>query len=132
MKLVKPITCRKCKGSGTFMRASGMPDYCSWCVGAGVVEGDKATNDRREALQAEATRVYPLIQALARKAPIFNRTFSTSAAFDALAILADKEPDRYAKAIASLDAGHPRVVQALSDYFFANRPPATRPGKDQP
>lgn len=132
MTMVKPITCRKCKGSGTFIRASGMPDHCWPCLGAGVVEGDRATNDARKARQAELTRVYPLIQALARKVPIFNRTFSTSAASDALTILADKEPARYAKAIASLDAGHPRVVQALSDYFFANRAPEKRPGKDQP
>jgi hypothetical protein len=121
MTMVKPITCRKCKGSGTYMRASGMPDSCSWCVGAGVVEGDKATNDARKARQAEFTRLYPILMELARKAPIFGRTFSTSAAFDALALLADKEPARYAKAVASLEAGHPQVVQALSDYFFANR-----------
>lgn len=132
MKMVKPITCRKCKGSGTFIRASGMPDVCWPCLGAGVVEGDKATKDARKARQAEFTRLYPILIELAKKAPIFGRTFSTSAAFDALALLADKEPARYTKAVASLEAGHPQVLQALSDYFFANRPPATPPGKDLP
>lgn len=93
MTMVKPITCRKCKGSGTFVSASGMPDSCSWCVGAGVVEGDKATNDRRKAVRVEHDRVYGALRDLARAA----------------------------KAIASIENGHPGVVKALAEYYKANR-----------
>lgn len=119
-KLVKPITCRKCKGTGTFTRASGMPDTCSWCVGAGVVEGDKATIAAYKARMAEHTRIYPLIVALARTAPIRNRP-STSLASDGLYLLEANDPARYAKAVASIEAGHPEVLRLLGEYFLANR-----------
>jgi hypothetical protein len=119
MTMVKPITCRKCKGSGTYMRASGMPDSCSWCVGAGVVEGDKATLDRAKAIRVEHERVYGALRDLARADS--KVTYMINMASDGLWLLQAKEPERAAKAIASIEAGHPGVVKALAEYYKANR-----------
>ncbi|MCB5280588.1 hypothetical protein [Arthrobacter sp. ES1] len=118
MKLVKPITCRKCKGSGTFVRASGMPDNCWPCLGAGVVEGDKPTLAQAKAAQAEHDRIYGALRDLARADK--KVTYMINMASDGLYILQAKEPERAAKAIASIQAGHPGVVKALAEYYKAN------------
>jgi hypothetical protein len=120
MTMVKPTTCRKCKGTGGFTYASGMPGTCGSCGGAGKVEGDKATIAAYKARQAEHTRIYPLIVALAKTAPIFSRP-SVSFASDGLYLLEANDPARYAKAVASIEAGHPDVVRLLGEYFLANR-----------
>jgi hypothetical protein len=118
-KLVKPITCRKCKGSGTFSYVSGMLGTCSSCCGEGVVEGDKATNAAHKAAGEEYRRIYPILLRLA------NSSFRTAGmlllAYDALPLLKKNEPTRYAKAVASIEAGHPGVVKALAEYYQANR-----------
>lgn len=120
MALVTPKTCRKCKGSGTYTYASGMIGTCGSCVGAGQVESDKATIAAYKARVAEGHRLYPLIKALAETAPIFQRP-SVCLASDGLYLLQANDPARHAKAVASIEAGHPGVVKALGEYFLANR-----------
>lgn len=121
MNLVAPKTCRKCKGTGDFYYVSGAIGSCSRCLGEGVVEGDKAAIAAYKARQDEHARLYLLLKALADQAPIFGRTFSLCFASDGLYLLEELEPERYAKAVSSIEAGHPQVVQALSDYFVARQ-----------
>lgn len=124
-QLVTPKTCRKCKGSGTYTRSSGMVDSCSCCLGAGVVEGDRATIAARKARQAEHDRVYGSLRALAQASP--TTAYMTSMASDGLYLLQANEPERAAKAIASIEASHPKVIRALAEYYTASKGTTVNP-----
>lgn len=101
------------------MRASGMPDSCWPCLGTGVIEGDKATLARAKAVRAEHERVYRALGDLARADR--KVTYLINMASDGLWLLQAMEPERAAKAIASIEAGQPGVVRAPADYYKANR-----------
>jgi hypothetical protein len=117
--LTTPKTCRKCKGSGDYHYVSGAVGVCGVCVGAGVVEGDKATLAARKAVTAEHDRVYGALRALAQAD--VSTCWMTSRASDGLWILQANEPERAAKAIRSIEAGHPGVIKALADYYLASK-----------
>lgn len=115
--LVKPVTCSRCKGEGLVTSRvvfAGAPGGCYRCAGAGVVEGDRAT----------------LAAAKARNEAVINMSRTTLEALEAAGVkrhqalnvvygidhLATNAPDRYERALASFQAGHPGLVRALWAY----------------
>lgn len=118
-ELVKPATCRKCGGSGIYHYVSGALGDCSRCSGTGQVESDKATIAAQKAQDAENIRVGGLILGLARSD--HKVTYMSHMALDGMDFLRIREPERYAKAVASVERRHPGVVKALAEYYTEHR-----------
>lgn len=121
-KYVRAIPCPRCHSDGEVCGGT-----CFLCSGERFREGDPATL-RRWAAQArreksQHTEVTRLTRTLAAKFPPVRddeeQDYGTAVAgYEKL--LADS-PERAARALASLRAGHPRVAQALVDYFYDTR-----------
>lgn len=124
-KLVAPKTCRRCKGTGDYHYASGSIGTCATCLGDGVIEGDKATLAARKAVQAEHDRIYGALRDLAHADR--STAWMLSNASDGLWLLQAAEPERAAKAIASIERRHPAVVEALAEYACAAKGTTLRP-----
>lgn len=105
--LVKPIKCRRCKGTGEFGPSYVDFGICKRCNGAGVEEGDRAT------LQAAKARVeaHKTAAALVWQAGQADRLVWVG-----WCQLEQDDAERFAKAIASVLAGHPAVYSALAAY----------------
>lgn len=125
--LVAPKTCSRCSGTGlvsdTVRRAHlGVPGLCFKCNGSGQVEGDKATlaaqKAEAEAAERAADRVRQATQ-IVWDATRFVEGSPAKMAWFGLQHLMAAEPDRHAKAVESILAGHPTVIQALHDYWKA-------------
>lgn len=111
--LVRPVTCRKCQGSGIYTRASGMPDVCAPCNGSGYTEGDQRAVATRRARQELITRLYR------------DASAHSIRATNGFHHLREFEPDRFERALASYVAGRD-VVSALHQYDV-QREEATNP-----
>lgn len=110
--LVKPIKCRRCRGTGNVEARRvhlGVPGLCFTCDGRGRVEGDKET--LRIAKEESERRI-----ARGRAYDLWERTTSTDARNGAWALLR-LEPVRFEKLVDSIVAGDPRVEPALIAYL---------------
>src|SRR5690606_26186831 len=101
---VKPVTCRKCRGDGTYTYASGVPGICAPCSGSGQVEGDKGARDARRIRQEAAAALHRLAS---------DHSVRATHGFQRLR---EQEPERFVKALASMLAGRDDVAQALHVY----------------
>jgi hypothetical protein len=115
--LVKPVTCRRCKGTGVVSELTrrahlGVPGLCFKCDGSGKVEGDRETLRRQKEEAAAAEARWAIAVEFFRAHPQEVRW-----GYDVLEVL---EPERARKAIASIEAGHAGVAAALVAYFEAN------------
>jgi len=114
--LVKPVTCKRCKGSGNVQARRvhlGVPGTCFDCDGRGRVEGDAATLAAREAERAEHVAEWRSFRAweAERKAAGAVDVLEGARALEAL------EPARFEKLLKSIRAGHPGVDAALLAYL---------------
>lgn len=109
--MVRPVTCRKCRGGGDYTYASGMPGACAPCAGTGQVESDRATIAARKARQDADSAFY-------RAAAAHYKTQW------AVSMLREHEPERYEKALGSFLNNHPGLNDALIAYYDAANPPA--------
>jgi len=116
--LVKPKTCRRCKGEGIggWRVQFGI---CFACEGTGKVEGDPATLAAAKAARELAQAVAVSVAAWTDRN---RRGGLTSPAVQGLYALDALEPERAAKARLSIHAGHPGVDAALEAYWLAQGP----------
>lgn len=103
--LVKPVTCRKCGGDGSFTYSSGAPGVCAPCGGRGQVEGDRGARAARKARQEAAASLYQAAGAHSMRAA-YGFTH-----------LRENEPERFEKALASHLAGRTDEVAAALDAY---------------
>ncbi|KQP63098.1 hypothetical protein [Nocardioides sp. Leaf285] len=102
--LAQPVTCGKCHGDGTYTYSSGAAGACSRCGGAGQVEGSRKARAERAAYAATTRALFDAAR---------SRSHET---YQAALQLREEDPDRFARALASHTAGHPRVLEALDDF----------------
>lgn len=116
--LVKPVTCKGCGGKGYLILASGSIGHHFICEGTGKVESDRATIAATKARIAHRGRIISALQDLAAAD---KKSYRISHAIDGFDMLGRREPERVAKAEASILAGRPDVFLALADYYVAHR-----------
>lgn len=131
-RFVRAITCTRCTGTGyveSRVAYCGVPGTCFKCDGHGEVEGDAATiraiKAAHKARCDAGRRVHrdDLGYGVLTGAPcaeIRNARIFRDAAAQGLAMLEANEPDRLARAVASINAGHPGVFVALATYAVTN------------
>lgn len=107
---VKPRTCSKCGGDGTYSYARGGIGACSRCAGTGQVETDRAVLAARKA-RADA------------EASLYRAAAGHWKTAWAITRLREEEPERYEKALASHLNDHPGLLGALRDYYDEHNPP---------
>ena len=105
--LVKPIKCRRCKGTGEFGPSYVDFGICKRCSGSGVEEGDKATLQAAKKFVEDYRAAYQLVQVASWDALMGFRKLEVD------------DPARFRKALASVLAGHPKVMEALAAYAHA-------------
>lgn len=115
--LVKPVTCKGCRGRGYINRASGIPADHSWCSGTGLVEGDRKTLADQKFKRTRENNISASLRALATTKNLYRMNH----AHRGLHILEEKEPQRYDKAVESILRGHPKVYTALADYYLDHK-----------
>lgn len=110
--LVKPIKCRRCRGTGnvgTRRVHLGVPGLCLGCDGRGQVEGDPATlRARREEAERVKVRWAVAVAWFKTRDPLVREAFD---------VLEYEDTPRSRKALDSIMAGHPGVERALLDYL---------------
>lgn len=120
--LVKPVTCKRCGGSGNLKcrrEHLGVPGTCFKCDGAGVVEGDAATlraaREAREAAHKAWEATPEGRRSLARNAAQKH----SYEAWRGLVLLEGElsGPARFERAVQSILTGHPRVMAALEAEY---------------
>lgn len=116
--LVRPVTCRGCGGRGFINLASGAIGHHFICGGTGQVEGDRKTIAATKARIAHRGKIINALQDLANAS---KKGWRISHAIDGFDMLGRREPERAAKAEASILRGHPDVYFALADYYLAHR-----------
>ena len=115
--LVRPVTCKGCGGKGFIILASGSVGHHFICDGTGQVESDRKTIAATKARIAHRGRIISALQDLAAAD---KKSYRISHAIDGFDMLGRREPDRVAKAEASILAGRPDVFLALADYYVAH------------
>lgn len=131
-RFVKAVTCPRCKGTGyvsSNVSYAGAPGTCFRCGGLGEIEGDRATvraaKAAHEARCEAGRRLYrdDLGHGVLTGAPAAEvrdaRIFREAVCFGFNTLEAN-EPERLAKAVESVLAGHPGVYVALAQYAVAN------------
>ena len=116
--LVRPVTCKGCGGKGYVILASGSIGHHFICDGTGQVESDRKTI---AATKARIERRGKIISALQDLGNAHKKGYRISHAIDGFDMLSRREPERAAKAEASIAAGHPEVFLALADYYVEHR-----------
>lgn len=107
--LLKPVKCRKCRGTGDYQYASGVVGACAPCTGLGVVEGDRARIAHSKARAAAMDSFYRL-------------TVGNHKVAWAVDDLRRNEPERFEKALASYMAGRPDLSDALLAHYAEKNP----------
>lgn len=125
--LVKPVTCKRCKGSGNVQARRvhlGIPGTCFDCDGRGRVEGDAATLAAREAARMERVAEWEAwkVWEAEHKAAGAADVLEGARALEAL------EPARYTKLRTAIRAGHPGVDAALLTYLAQAKAALTAQG----
>lgn len=141
-RFVKAVTCPRCKGTG-FVSSRvaywGVPGTCFGCDGLGEVEGDRATRAaakaKEEARKAAGLAVYrdDLGYGVLTGAPAAEQRQAREfrdAVTTGFHLLEANDPDRFAKAVESVNAGHPRVFVALATYAVVEHGYRTPLGRD--
>jgi hypothetical protein len=116
--LVKPVTCKGCGGKGYVILASGSIGHHFICDGTGQVESDRKTI---AATKARIARRGKIISALQDLGNAHKKSYRIAHAIDGFDMLGRREPERAAKAEASILAGRPDVFLALADYYVEHR-----------
>jgi len=122
--IVKPRDCGRCggKGWGDWRVAQGL---CMRCLGAGVVESDRATLAARKVRAANHRAAYDALSLEVSKRTgalraegvgFFKATEATRLIRTGFVQLETREPLRFTKAIDAILLGHPRVYDALAEY----------------
>lgn len=116
--LVKPVTCRGCGGKGYIIMASGSIGHHFICDGTGQVESDRKTIAAHKAKVARRGQIISRLQDLGNA---HKKGYRIAHAIDGFDMLGRREPERAAKAEASILRGHSEVFLALADYYVAHR-----------
>ena len=132
-ELVKPITCRRCSGTGyvkSHVHFAGAPGGCFKCAGTGIVEGDRATiaaaKARSERNRAARVRAHEGDHGhgVMTDAPAKERLRvreERHLAIHGLNLLEEHEPERFVKAVEAILAERMDVYPALVAYARAHR-----------
>lgn len=112
------VKCRRCSGTGIWFEAG----LCFGCNGAGVKTATRYTAEEKAAKRALAERSYGALKRITtRTRELAGGRRNSRLEWDArygFTTLRDREPERFAKMLDSLDAGRlDDVIHALAKYY---------------
>lgn len=120
--------CRRCSGTGTWGGVGGRGGWCFRCQGAGSVTYTRYTAQEKAEFKARWDRRMAALETVKAFAARLDESLGLTSAsregnHGSLSVwgfnrLADSEPERFDKMLASLDEGRVYdVVRALAEYF---------------